>query len=99
MATIKIKFRGKWIDAGGLETARESARAAEAPAPPLDVATLPDAKDLDLSDPIGSLGDRCPAVRKYITAKGEMRGGLDLASQAIAEEILRLYGRKEDVKT
>ena len=85
MATIKVRYKRDWVDPDDLPFLREQDRQATTPPAPLDVATLP------ADVPLAQLGDRCPAVRRYLTAEGKVRSGLKPSEEAIAQEILSRY--------
>lgn len=92
MATIKIKFRGKWVDANDVAALREQEQGPPVEPPPVDPATLPDKASLDPEVPFAQLFFEHPEVRPYITAEGKVRGGLPPAQRMTAEQIITRYG-------
>jgi len=94
--SIKVKYRGKWLEPWEVEDLREQERKeAEAKGPgqpPLDVAALPEPEAMDAETPLAQLFFECPEVRPYITVDGTPRGGLTPTQQQTANELIARYG-------
>lgn len=91
---IRVKHKGKWVDAGDLEYIRDTERPAAAPPPQVDVAALPASADLDPDMPLAQLWFEHPETRAYIAKDGKIRSGLTKEQRATGEEILKKYGGK-----
>ncbi|MFH0981879.1 MAG: hypothetical protein V2A79_10100 [Planctomycetota bacterium] len=88
--TVKLDFQGRWVNPDEF-FALQRARAAPVAAPPPDAAVLPSPQDLPADQPLVTLGDKCPAVRRYINRKGRIRSGLTPEEQRTAQAIVDKY--------
>jgi hypothetical protein len=84
---VLVTYRGRQCYLDELPRLREQYMDYPPVCPPLDLATLPDPAGISLAQ----LGDRCPQVRQYVTAEGQVRSGLNPADRATAQQILNRY--------
>lgn len=93
--TTKLKYKDEWLDPDEvLARKRADSKPPAAPAPPVDVAALPERAALDPDMPLEQLWFEHPEIRACITKDGQVRSGLTKEQQAVGEELLRKYGGK-----
>lgn len=94
--TVKLDFQGRWVEPDEFFELQRAQSAPAAPAPLVDVAGLPPPEDLPAAQPLVTLGDKCPAVRRYINRKGRIRSGLTPEEHRTAQAIVDKYARPPD---
>ena len=94
MGAVKVKYRGRWMTTDEMQALREAepmVPLGSVPPNPVDPEDLPPPGDLPAEDRLAHLGDRVPAVRRYLTAGGQIRSGLSPEDRSTAERIVEKY--------